>query len=98
MTGSGGKLYGDGCRVTLLKLLCKSFPALPALWSVIVPVHLLAWDGCLGVGDVEGRTCQHLIVAVVARARGGHLVSPAGDGQGWALGGHGGGVTVLLYN
>ena len=92
----GGGLYGE-------EYWSREFPHF--LKSSEIPVHIkefyvliVSWDGCSRVGDVEGRTRQHLIVAVVARARGGHIVSPAGDGQGWAHGGHDAGVTVLLYN
>ena len=85
-------------RVNFLKLHGKSLLALPALRSVLVPVDILVWDGCLGVGDVEWRAGQHLIVTVVAGAGGGHLVRLAGDGHGWAHGGHGAIIIVLLCN
>ena len=41
---SGIIVLGNG-RITLLKLLAKIFPALPALSSVIAPVHFFSGDG-----------------------------------------------------
>ena len=41
---SGIIVLGNG-RITLLKLLAKIFPALPALSRLIVPVHLFSGDG-----------------------------------------------------
>ena len=47
--------------------------------------------------DVEWGDGQHLVDTVVAGAGGGYLVRLAGDGHGWAHGGHGA-IIVLLCN
>ena len=58
---SGIIVLGNG-RITLLELLAKIFPALPALSSVIFPVHLFSGDGpgSWGCGKENCNVAEHL--------------------------------------